>query len=201
MTLIKFQWDGSFLLYACIPHTVYIILYIYNIYIVSGGHSLIQCTEKLYTFFFFQIWCKINGAFLFFKTKSLSLKFFLFCIFVHYVKLSQWEFLPWEIWVAFPKESQLQQSSACYPALTNYIFQFHPFNRICFEKAGSLIKAKCLSDFQHQMSVLFNPGIISSVGILSWYKTCGAYQKLKKAGRVRQGQHIIKICMIRFCRG
>ena len=26
-----------------------------------------------------------------------------------YTLLSQWEFLPWEIWVAFPKESQLQQ--------------------------------------------------------------------------------------------
>ena len=32
--------------------------------------------------------------------------------------LSQWEFLKWEIWVSFPKESQLQQSH--YPTLINY---------------------------------------------------------------------------------
>ena len=32
--------------------------------------------------------------------------------------LSQWEFSPWEIWVAFPKEMQPQQSH--YPTLINY---------------------------------------------------------------------------------
>ena len=32
-----------------------------------------------------------------------------------YTLLSQWEFPPWEIWVAFSKESQLQQS--CYTQL------------------------------------------------------------------------------------
>ena len=30
---------------------------------------------------------------------------------------NRWEFLPWEIWVAFPKENQLQQSR--YLTLTN----------------------------------------------------------------------------------
>ena len=38
-----------------------------------------------------------------------------FCIV--YTLLSQWEFLAWEIRVAFPKESQLQQSRAIQPIL------------------------------------------------------------------------------------
>ena len=33
-----------------------------------------------------------------------------FSLFFFNTLLSQWEFLPWEIWVTFPKESQLQQS-------------------------------------------------------------------------------------------
>ena len=47
------------------------------------------------------------------------------CCFYHsmcgnvlYTFLSQWKFLPWESWVAFLKESQLQQSR--YPTLLNY---------------------------------------------------------------------------------
>ena len=37
-----------------------------------------------------------------------------------YTLLSQWEFLPWETRVAFPKESQLQQSRARYPTVINF---------------------------------------------------------------------------------
>ena len=36
-----------------------------------------------------------------------------FCI--EYILLSQWEFIPWEIPVAFPKENQLQESRTTQP--------------------------------------------------------------------------------------
>ena len=41
--------------------------------------------------------------------------FLFFFSFSFYILLSQWEFLPWEIRVAFPKESQLRQSRATQP--------------------------------------------------------------------------------------
>ena len=44
---------------------------------------------------------------------SFSFSFFLLV----YTLLSQWGFIPWKIRVAFPKESQLQQSRATQPTL------------------------------------------------------------------------------------
>ena len=46
------------------------------------------------------------------------------CLYTLSFVLSRWEFLPWEIQVAFWKESQLQQSR--YPTLLNYNFHNPP---------------------------------------------------------------------------
>ena len=50
-----------------------------------------------------------------------------------YTLLSLWEFLPWEIWVAFPEESQLQQSRATQPSF----FSFFHFE--CVDKAFAVV--------------------------------------------------------------
>ena len=54
----------------------------------------------------------INSTFIVAIYPRLEILFFFFYTLLSQSVNHQWEFLPWEIWVAFPKESQLQQSHA-----------------------------------------------------------------------------------------
>ena len=82
-----------------------------------------------------------------------------------YTLLSQWVFLPWEMLVAFPKESQLQHS--CYPALINYkviagYFLVSVIHRILTWTAGSLT---CACD--HSYACKFREIIIAEGNIMT----------------------------------
>ena len=71
---------------------------------LNTGNITVTYFHQIYYIVKYQVWC------------IMCICIYILCIL--YSLLSQWEFLPWEIWVAFPKESQLQQWR--YPTLINY---------------------------------------------------------------------------------
>ena len=94
------------------------------------------------------------------KYAHVGLQFLFFLNIFLYTLLSQWEFLPWEIRVAFPKESQLQQSRATQSQINYKVhagsFCVSVIHRTLTRTTGSLT---CVRDHSCACVVLYTRGL------------------------------------------